>query len=138
MGDASSDLWTAAREEQEGIHVHGYDATRRARPTVDQTYGAVSIDGIELDPRAVRSFMVQQQAPMVREKLARIICTECSRSIVEDKAPKAITPCTEHVCDCGHVTIRAKPVIANEMPEVFAQLYESAKFVNLSKNVHLR
>jgi hypothetical protein len=130
-------LWTSARKEEEGIHVHGHSAGEESA-IPDQTYGAVSIDGIELDPRAVRSFMVQQQAPMVREKLARVICTNCSRAIVEDKAPNATTPTKEHMCDCGHVTTTAEPVIANEMPEVLAQLYESAKFVNLSKNERLR
>jgi len=129
-------LWTAEREEEEGIHVHAYYAGEESA-SVDQTYGAVSIDGIELDPRAVRSFMVQQQAPLVREKLTRVVCTKCSQAIVADKAPKAITPSTEHVCDCGHVTTTAEPVIANETPAVFAQLYENAKFANLSKNVSL-
>jgi hypothetical protein len=130
-------LWTAERQEEEGIHVHVYHAGEEiAAP--DQTFGAVSIDGIELDPRAVRSFMVQQQAPRVRDKLARVLCASCSKAIVEDRAPKAITPSTEHVCDCGCVTATAEPVIANEMPEVLAKLYESAKFANLSKNGSLR
>jgi hypothetical protein len=129
-------LWTAEREEEEGIHVHAYHAGEQ-HATVDQTYGAVSIDGIELDPRAVRSFMVQQQAPRVREKLARVLCCGCSKPLVEDKAPKAITPSTEHSCDCGRVTTTGEPVIANEMPAVLAQLYQNAKFAGLSKNVSL-
>lgn len=129
-------LWTAIREEDEGIHVHAYHAGEESA-FVDETYGAVSIDGIELDPRAIRSFMVQQQAPMVYEKLARVVCMKCSRAIVEDKAPKAIMPSTEHLCDCGHLTITADPVIANEMGDVLVRLYESAKFANLCKNTGL-
>jgi len=130
-------LWTAEREEEEGIHVHAYHEGEE-HASVDQTYGAVCIDGIELDPRAVRSYMVQQQAPMVREKLTRVLCGKCSKAIVEDRAPQAIVAGSDHVCDCGHVTISSEPVIANEMPQVFAQLYESAKFSNLSKNASLR
>lgn len=126
-------VWTAPREEEEGIHVHAYQAGEE-NASVDQTYGRVTIDGIELNPRALRAFMVQQQAPSVRDKLARVVCGKCSTVIVEDRAPKAVTPSTEHLCDCGHVTTTDAPVIANEMPEVFAQLYEGAKFANLSKN----
>jgi hypothetical protein len=129
-------LWTAEREEEEGIHVHAYHAGEE-NASVDQTYGRVTIDGIDLNPRALRAFMVQQQAPAVQGKLARVVCARCSKAIVEDKAPRAVTPSTDHVCDCGHVTTSAEPVIANEMPELFAQLYESAKFVNLSKNAAL-
>ena len=102
--------------------MHAYHAGEE-NASVDQTYGRVTIDGIELNARALRAFMVQQQAPTVRDKLARVVCGRCSRAIVEDKALRAVTPSTEHTCDCGQVTTSAKPVIANEMPEVFAQLY---------------
>jgi hypothetical protein len=129
-------LWTAPRDEEEGIHVHAYHA-REGDGAPDETFGAVAIDGIELNARALRAFMVQQQAPVVRGKLARVLCTGCERAIVEDKAPQAIKPSTEHLCDCGHVTTTAEPVIANEMPDAFARLYENAKFANLSKNPSL-
>ncbi len=127
-------LWTAPRGEEDGIHVHAYGRAGEESPLIDETFGAVSIDGIGLDPRAVRSFMVQQQAPSVLAKLARVICDRCSTPIVEAAAPAAIAPSTQHQCDCGHVTSTTKAVIANEMPEILKQLYESARFSDVPRN----
>jgi hypothetical protein len=132
-GTHSAILWTAERAEEDGVHVHAYETgSKVAAP--DETYGRVIIEGVELNPRAVRSFMVLQQSELHRDKLELVRCDACGRAVVEDKAPKAITPSTEHSCECGHIVRSAQPVIANEMPAVVARLYESAKFSGLKPN----
>lgn len=127
-------LWTAEREEEDGIHVHLYEHGVE-KPLVDQTYGAVTIDGIKLDPRAVRVFMVQQQAPIVRDRLDSLDCSTCGRPILEADPPQCVVPSTDHVCPEGHVTTSAVPIIANPMAFIAKTLYERARFAGFSKNV---
>lgn len=126
-------LWTAARDEEDGVHVHGFKKGRE-KVAPDETYGRVIVDGIELDPRAVRAFMVLRESESLRDKLRLVRCEACGRVLVEDKAPQAITPSTEHACECGQVVHTAEAVIANEMPSIVSRLYENAKFVGLKEN----
>jgi hypothetical protein len=44
-------LWTAARSEDEGIHIHAFSAD--AQILIDDTFASVCIDGVDFDPTAV-------------------------------------------------------------------------------------
>ncbi|MGH9422483.1 MAG: hypothetical protein ACRD3J_21080, partial [Thermoanaerobaculia bacterium] len=51
-------LWTGSRCEEEGIHIHAFTSDK-TKPDVDDTFGTVIIDGVELDAAMVRTFMAQ-------------------------------------------------------------------------------
>jgi len=47
-------LWTQPKPEEEGIHVHAYNADDQEEPVIDDTFAELVIDGVRLDPNMVR------------------------------------------------------------------------------------
>lgn len=66
-------LWTSTRQEEEGIHVHGW--TRDGGdPKLDGTFNTVRIDGIALDENQLRHFMAQNALVYLRKKVVSLGC----------------------------------------------------------------
>jgi hypothetical protein len=68
-------LWTADRPEEEGLHVHGYSAPGQF--AFDETYSAVTIDGILLDESQIQHLMAQSALPYLVNKVVSLRCPTC-------------------------------------------------------------
>jgi len=127
-------LWTAQRNEAEGIHVHAFKAGT-ALPVVDDTYQRVEIDGISINPMMARVFMVQQSLPYLSGAIQPLTCTQCGADHFDEAAPFAVEPHRNHPCAaCGFVFVTSSPVVSNPIASVLAQLYSSASGAGLQKN----
>lgn len=99
-GSSPALLWTSRTPERRGIHVHAFK-TQKGPPAIDETYSAVVIDGVKLDPQEVRVLMAQRTLLSLRNRVAAIDCPECAAPLFEN-SPLAFTPQLMHTCaDCG-------------------------------------
>lgn len=95
-------IWTAKRAEEEGIHVHLFDGHSN-EPVSDETYGYVAVDGIELDEKMIRYYMVQRSFPYLKKYIDSLNCPECKKEHF-DLDDKALNPHKVHECEhCGCV-----------------------------------
>ena len=90
-------LWTSTKLEEGGIHFHGFQPTQ-ADPTVDNTYGSLTIYGILLDPEMTRYLMAQNALPHLSGLVRSLTCTECGREHF-DKLDSATKPHLVHECE---------------------------------------
>jgi hypothetical protein len=91
-------IWSADRPEEEGLHVHAYSA---GECVVDDTFGRVRIDGVELDEKQVQYLMAQQALPHLANKIVSLHCPECHEPHF-DLGDCAVFPHIEHDCaNCG-------------------------------------
>ena len=94
-------LWTSARREEAGIHVHAFE-NGSGCPTVDDTFGSVVIDGVSLDPTLVRILMAQCSLPYLRNRVVSCGCPECGAPQMSE-GKRAYTDEVKHICgECGH------------------------------------
>lgn len=94
-------VWTAPRAEEEGIHIHAYMTDESDSIVIDDTFSAVTIDDISLDPTMVRSFMAQSSLPHISGRVINVRCNRCN-SLHFDKDELAYTPHDDHLClNCG-------------------------------------
>jgi len=121
-------LWTSDRSEEEGIHVHAY-RERGSQPDLDETYGEVVIEGIQLDPLMVRVLMAQNALPSLNGRILSVSCPSCGMphfSVGES----AFTPVPYHTCSRCSKTFaaagRLRKTIGNPLPGILAQLAEEA------------
>lgn len=127
-------LWTAQRNEAEGIHVHAFKAGTPI-PTVDDTYQRVEIDGVSINPAMARVFMVQQSLAFLSHAIDSLSCTRCGAEHFDEAAPFAVDPHRNHHCaTCGSVFVTSAPVVSNPIVKVLAALYASASAAGLRKN----
>lgn len=116
-------LWTAPKPEMEGIHVHGYAGFGDER-LVDETYGRVTIDGIELNEVHLRYFMAQQALRYLDGKIVSLRC-ECGESYF-DEGEDAFRPHSGHRCKACGARLKAmgrlKKVVSNPFVETIAEL----------------
>lgn len=107
-------LWTSDVLEEDGIHVHAFDAN--GNRVIDDTYGSVTIDGIQLDPTEVKLYMAQMAVPSLRGAIQSLTCPECLREHI-DMGKYAITKHKVHVCSQCHAEFlspgRKKLTISN-------------------------
>lgn len=117
-------IWTAEREEEEGIHVHAYKSSQ-GMPDEDDTFSSVTIDGQLLDYTQVAQFMAQQALPHLANKVVSIDCLNCGLPHF-DKGAFGVTPHKEHECEgCGarfHYRGRRKLVVSNPIVSILAKL----------------
>ena len=127
-------LWTAARSEQAGIHVHAFRDVNEP-PTIDDTYERVEVDGISLDAAMVRTYMIQRSMEHVRSTITHLRCQRCEASHFDDGAPYAVEPHRNHPCAaCGYLNTTDLPVISNPLSDVLPTLYTNALHKGLVKN----
>jgi hypothetical protein len=99
-GSSPALLWTGRNAESKGIHVHAFK-TQMGLPAIDETYSAVVIDGVKLDPKQVRVLMAQRTLLSLRNRVAAINCPKCAAPIFENGL-LAFTPQMTHACPkCG-------------------------------------
>lgn len=127
-GSSPALLWTSQSPERKGIHVHAFKADG-VLPEIDETYSAVTIDGVKLDPQMVRVLMAQRTLPSLRSRIASINCPDCGAAIFEDGA-LAFTSQTSHECGkCGahfNSTGRIRKTIGNPLVRILLHLAKYA------------
>lgn len=116
-GSNEAILWTATRPELTGIHVHAYKAQNRM-PHVDETFAAVTIDDVDLDPEAVRTYMAQMALPHLAGRVVAGWCRDCG-TMSFDRGEDAFRPTIERACkECGgtlDVEGRFRKVVTNPL-----------------------
>jgi predicted RNA-binding Zn-ribbon protein involved in translation (DUF1610 family) len=121
-------LWTSPRREEAGIHLHALSEDGGSN-LIDETFSAVTVDGISLDPEMVRVFMAQSSLPHLAERIVDVSCPQC-REPHFDRGEFAFTPHEKHSCiRCGFETRskgRRRKTIANPMVGILARLEENA------------
>jgi len=90
-------LWTSPKFEEGGIHFHGFQ-TNNKMPTVDETYGSLTIDNILLDPEMVRHLMVQNALLYLKTYLTSLTCPNCNGHHF-DTFDNAVNPHLLHICE---------------------------------------
>lgn len=127
-GSNAAFLWTGEHAEDEGIHVHAF-AKDGDHPVVDEIYGRVLIDGVELDAQMVRILMAQRAMPSIQDRVVSLNCPKCSNATFSTDE-EAFTPTVEHTCSTCRVTFpargRLRKTIANPLPEIFTKLAAAA------------
>lgn len=120
-------LWTAAKPEMEGIHVHAY-ADDRVTRLFDDTYREVIIDGVKLDPLQLRYFMAQQALEYLDGKIVSLKCA-CGMPHF-DEGEAAFRPHNDRLCKtCGgevSSTGRHKKVVSNPFLDTIEKLKQRA------------
>ena len=121
-------LWTGTRSEEEGIHIHAFTSDE-TKPEVDDTFGTVIIDDVELDATMVRTFMAQGALPHIAGRVTSINCPFCKRSQF-NTGDDAFTPVVERSCDhCNRAFTargRLRKTIANPLPAILERLGRTA------------
>lgn len=121
-------LWSSEQTEEEGIHVHAYKADGElASP--DDTFSAVEIDGVKLDPTMVRTLMAQNSLPHLEGRVVPLKCGRCGKMEFSE-GQQAFTPIVGRKCSkCeGLLTSlsRLRRTIGNPLIEILERLAESA------------
>lgn len=120
-GSHSAILWTAPRQEEYGIHVHCYDEL--GKEVVDETYGSVEIDGVEINIEMTRLFTAQQILPHLQNCICCLTCPSCEQ-LHFDRQDAAFTPHKDHLCDgCGFGFLSPIKCVSNPVVDVFRALY---------------
>ena len=114
-------LWTAEKPEDEGIHAHLYGSHGDLRD--DDTFDAVSIDGVALDEGMVKQLMAQQAVENVADKVVSLACPACQRPHF-DAGPSAFAPHVAHTCEhCGNLFRAGRhAAVSNPVVEVLRTL----------------
>jgi hypothetical protein len=127
-GSSPALLWTSRTAESKGIHVHAFKANGES-PVIDETFSAVTIDGVKLDPQMARVLMAQRTLLSLRNRIAAIHCPDCSAPLFED-GPLAFTPQLMHSCaQCGArftAKGRYRKTIGNPLPAILPLLAKCA------------
>jgi len=117
-------IWTAARSEEAGMHVHLFKS-KNGMPEIDDTYGYVEIDGIELNDQMIRYYMVQKSLSYLSKYITSETCPKCNKEHF-DKEDKALNPHKIHECEhCGNIfedKTRFKGVVSNPILKRLASL----------------
>lgn len=131
-GSTGAFLWTAKKHEEYGIHIHAYQENN-LKPTIDETFDLVTIDGIALEVEPIRMYMVQKTLPFLQNRIAVVQCEKCGKALF-DAGENAFTPSKSHICvHCGYTTVTHRKIISNPAVQVLEQLHQ---FSNLPlKNV---
>lgn len=123
-------VWTANRSEEEGIHIHAFKKLGESTDEdLDDTFSAVVVDGVQLDPLMVRTLMAQSALPHIVERVTSINCPECGEPHFDDGS-HSFTPHEKHTCvECGLVfkaRSRLRHTMGNPALDMFARLSEMA------------
>lgn len=89
-------IWSAQKPEEEGIHVHAYLRDSEL-PDIDDTFPAVEIDGVKLNPAMVRTLMAQNSLPHLERRVVSLRCEACGHLEFHD-GESAFTPMVGSRC----------------------------------------
>jgi hypothetical protein len=130
-GSNNAIVWTAKKAELTGIHVHAYKVAETSPDPgdIDETFGAVTIDDVALDPEAVRIYMAQMALPHLAARVVAGMCEDCG-TLAFDRGDAALVPSSGRTCNrCqGHLQTqsRFRKVVANPLIGVFRTMAEDA------------
>ena len=117
-------IWSAAKSEDEGIHVHAFKG-QDGRADPDGTFSTVTIDGVTLDPVMVRTLMAQNALPHIAGRVFSMKCVDCNRPAF-DADEAAFTPEVGRRCSKCSGSLsgsgRLRKAIANPLVEVLERL----------------
>jgi hypothetical protein len=121
-------IWSSENPAEEGIHLHAYE--RDGKPAKhDDTFSAVEIDGVELDPVMVRTLMAQNSLPHLESRVVPLTCGRCG-ALEFSEGEQAFTPAVGRTCSkCGgHLRgpSRLRRVIGNPLTAMLERLAEGA------------
>ena len=92
-------FWGNQIPDNEGIHLHTF--AESGQPIDDDTFTAITIDGLVLDPTMIRLYMAQSSLPHLRDLVCEMWCPQCGAGHF-DRAESAYTPHQVHDCEhCG-------------------------------------
>jgi hypothetical protein len=121
-------IWSSKKSEEEGIHVHAYKGESEI-PDRDDTFSAVEIDGVELDPIMVRTLMAQNSLPHLEKRVVPLTCDSCG-AMEFNVGEQAFTPVVGRPCSkCGgHLSgpTRLRRTIGNPLIAILENLARSA------------
>jgi transposase-like protein len=127
-GSNSAILWTSSEPEHSGVHIHAFGKDK-TKPEIDETYSSLTVDGVKLDARIVRTFMAQRALPHIEGRVVDLQCPSCRHhhfATGED----AFTPKAKHLCrNCGAefpAKGRLRNVIGNPMVGLITRLTKHA------------
>lgn len=115
-GSNEAILWTSSRNEEHGVHFHGY-TDNVYMPSVDDTFEPAFIDGVRIDSRQLGILMAQSALPHLQGRIEALECPRCETPHF-DVGEFAYTPHRVHECACGiefENRGRTKNVISNPM-----------------------
>jgi len=93
-------IWSSEKPEEAGIHVHAYTQDGEW-PAYDDTFSAVEIDGVSLDPVMVRTLMAQNSLPHLEKRVVPLKCDSCG-AMEFNADGQAFTPVVGRACSkCG-------------------------------------
>lgn len=95
-GSNAAIIWSSEKAEEEGIHVHAYKADGEM-PDPDDTFSAVEIDGVRLDPAMVRILMAQNALPHLEARVVPLKCSSCDE-MEFSSGEQAFTPVVGRMC----------------------------------------
>jgi predicted RNA-binding Zn-ribbon protein involved in translation (DUF1610 family) len=117
-------IWTSPKLEEGGVHFHGFNR-RTTQPTVDETFGRLDIDGIGIDPEALRYLMAQQALPYLLPHMTTLTCPSC-RERHFDRADQAIDAHDIHICEhCGAGFSSLRPSVSNPLIALLPAFYRT-------------
>lgn len=121
-------IWSAEKAEEAGIHVHAFKADDEL-PAIDDTFSAVIIDGVTLDPTMVRTLMAQNALPHLAGRVFSMECVNCNHRAF-DEDTEAFTPEVGRRCpQCGGNLTgsgRVRKAISNPLIEALERLASHA------------
>jgi hypothetical protein len=127
-GSNAAIIWSSEKAEEEGIHVHAYAADGEVA-NHDDTFSAVEIDGVRLDPIMVRTLMAQNSLPHLEARVVPLKCSRCDGMEFSD-GEQAFTPVVGRICcNCQGELIgptRLRRIIGNPLIATLEQLSASA------------
>lgn len=104
---------TMTRPEEVGIHVHAWD--RNSVMVLDETYGAVELDGDTVDLDALR-WLAVQVALAHGSPIISLECSECGEELLSPTSGW-IRAGTTHACACGAETRTRRRVFVNPLAD---------------------
>lgn len=126
-GSNTALLWTSPKTEEYGIHIHAFKKNC-LKPTIDETYDNVIIDGIHLNVEQVRLYMVQKTLPYLKGRISVLKCPQCGEALL-DTGKASYTPDTNHTCPkCKNTFRTQKKLISNPFINIIQDLHT---FTNL-------
>jgi hypothetical protein len=127
-GSNAAIVWSSEKAEEEGIHVHAYAADAEV-PNLDDTFSAVEIDDVRLDPIMVHTLMAQNSLSHLEARVVPLKCSRCGRMEFSD-GEHAFTPAVARICSkCqGKLTgpTRLRRTIGNPLIATLEQLSANA------------
>lgn len=122
-GSNAALLWTSPKTEEYGIHVHAFKENC-LKPTIDETYDTVIIDGVELNIEQVRLYMVQKTLPYLNGRISVLKCPDCGE-IFFDTGVSSYTPANVHVCSkCNNIYKTHKKLVSNPFVSIIGKLHQ--------------